>query len=148
MGPLSSHRLSSDLRNGDGGGRSSPNSFMPFSNGTEVTVAGEVRVNVLTVPHVVQPNELYINGTLHSDTGLMCVTAAAPLGAGDVFINGILHTFNGVRYVLLSAGPIMWPEGFSCSVAGLFSVVSGAQAFFIRGISRSVNGEMGVEIVP
>jgi hypothetical protein len=121
---------------------------MPFSNGTEVTVDGEVRVNVLSVPHVVQPNELYINGTLHSDTGLMCVTAAAPVGAGDVFINGILHTFNGVRYVLLSPGSINWPEGFSCDAQGLFSVVSGPQAFFIRGISRSVNGEMSVEIVP
>ena len=74
----------------------------------------------------------------------MYVTFDAP-DVNALWINGILHTVSGIRYVVDAAGSDKWPEGFS-NEAGQLGTTTVIGGFYIRGISRSTDGRMVVDL--
>ena len=121
---------------------------MPHINGTLVNDFGEVQNNLVAATFNPLPTNAHINGTLHDVDGRMYTTVDANLGSTDVLINGIRHTNSGIRY-LDQVGPfISWPEGFSVTVDGRQSAVSGPQVNTIRGIAVTGGGGMSVENLP
>jgi len=117
---------------------------MLFSNGTQITVNGEVRTEGVPASYLPISTDVHINGTLHDAAGFMYTTLDPNIGASDVFINGVRHSKDGVRYFDVAGPFISWPEGFAVTVDGRQSAQESIENFFIRGIARSVTGQMSV----
>ncbi len=114
---------------------------MPFSNGTQISDAGQM--STLGVPEAYVPigTDVYINGTLHSEAGVRYITMAAP-SVTRQFINGILHTDDGVMYGSTGAAVHDWPEGLQTDANGalIVSEALGVQQGFVHGIAIGDSG--------
>jgi len=114
---------------------------MPFSNGTEISDAGQM--STLGVPEAYTPiaTDVLINGTLHSAAGVRYIHMSAPSIARQ-FINGILHTSEGVMYGSTGAAVHDWPEGLRTDLVGalIVSEALGVLQGFAHGIALGSNG--------
>lgn len=112
--------------------------------GTATDINGAIHVVSVSASFGGAVGDVYIQGVRHTVSGAMYVTFDSP-DSSAVYINGILHTVTGIRYVVNSAGSDKWPEGFGTD-SGKLGTTTVLGGFFLRGIARTVDGRMVIDI--
>ncbi len=116
-----------------------------FSHGTTVDINGAVHAVSVVASFGGGVGDAFLAGTRHTVNGAMYVTFDAPVG-GDFYINGLLHTTTGIRYVINAIALNKWPEGFSADNTGEGGTTTILGGFYIRGIKRNIDGRMVIDL--